>query len=270
MELAQFRDNLLTSQDRIAGKWLIERFSNSIDAFVVLGSGLAEALKDTEVGEYTDTCRLSDIPGVIAPVADGHLDQVNFYTDFMGTGKRVLVALGRTHLYEGHGPKPVVALAKAVSAANCQVAILVNANGCLRDWQLGDVVAIEDHANLTGISPFDGTYFFDTTSLWNPELTQVLAQECQQVGNYACLRGPEYQTRLETKLLANAGIDCVGMSTVMEAIMLHALGVKVCGMSVVSDLSFAAAPTDSQQVLESAARAERTVQTAIKRVLNRC
>jgi purine-nucleoside phosphorylase len=98
-------------------------------------------------------------------------------------------------------------------------------------------------------------------------LTDVVAGVCQRRGVYAILRGPEYQTRAETRWLASTGADCVGMSTVMEALTLRALGVRVAGMSVVSDLSFADAPTDSSAVVEAAARAGETVRRGIEAVL---
>ena len=244
------------------------------DAVVVLGSGLAEALDGPDGwGDPAARFRLSDIPGVLEPRADGHLDEVRSYVlDGAGSGGpgeplRVLVALGRTHLYEGVPASRVTALVRAAAAAGVSRAVLCNANGCLRDWSLGDVMAIEDHLNFSGVSPFDGTIFLDTTGVWDPALTDAAATVCERRGTYAIVRGPEYQTRAETRWLATTGADCVGMSTVMEALALHALGVPVAGMSVVSDLSFAAAPTDPQAVVEAAARAGTTVRRGIEAVL---
>ena len=68
----------------------------------------------------------------------------------------MLVARGRSHLYEGYGPRPVVALARIAAAAGVRGAVLVNAGGCLRSWKIGEVMTITDHLNLTGSSPFDG------------------------------------------------------------------------------------------------------------------
>ena len=250
-----FRQHLLTAADAEAGQFLRGLVGAGVDVLVVLGSGLADTVTD-RWGTPVATCRLSEVPGVLAPVADGHVDELCVYRR---EGRHIAVAMGRTHLYEGHGPHPVTALARAVTAAGASAAILCNANGCLRDWSLGDVMAISDHVNFTAASPFDGTYFLDTSACWDAELTRVLAEVTQRVGTYAALRGPEYQTRAETRLLAAAEIDCVGMSTVLEALALHALGVRVAGMSVVSDLSFAAAPTDPSAVVEAAAGAQATL-----------
>ena len=162
---------------------------------------------------------------------------------------------------------PVTALARGAVAAGISRAVLTNANGCLKPWNLGDVMAITDHVNLSGASPFDGPLFLDVSAVWDAQMTQALRGVCQREGTYAILRGPEYQTMAETRILAGLGIDCVGMSTVMEAITLHALGVCVAGMSVVSDLSFADAPTDPTAVVEAASAARQTVVAGIEAAL---
>ncbi|MFP7696330.1 purine-nucleoside phosphorylase [Trueperella sp. LYQ143] len=266
MSVARCADDVVTQDSREGGAWLREQAGGPLDVLVVLGSGLADTL-GRAWGEPTKTLALSDIPTVYAPVADGHADEFRIYRDAGGTGLCVGVALGRTHVYEGHGVDAVTALAKVAYAAGIRAAILCNANGCLRDWELGDVVAVNDHVNLAGVSPFDGPVFVDISGVWDSALTAELAQVCQRQGSYGFLRGPEYQTRLETQILAHMGIDCVGMSTIMEAIMLHALNVRVCGMSVVSDLSFADAPTDPAEVVAAAQRAHGTVRAGIERVL---
>ena len=253
----------LVDEEALVGSRSLTELMGRPDALVVLGSGLADAL-DEAWGTPAATASLEEIPGVLPPVADGHGGQLRAYER---DGGAVLVATGRTHLYEGHGPRPVTALARAAAGAGVERAVLTNANGCLRDWQLGDVMAVTDHMNLSGASPFDGPLFLDVSAVWDPELTAALRGPCQREGTYAILRGPEYQTPAETRALAGMGVDCVGMSTVMEALALHALGVRVAGMSVVSDLSFAAAPTDPGLVVEAAARAGETVRAGIEAAL---
>ena len=138
---------------------------------------------------------------------------------------------------------------------------------CLRGWHIGEVMTITDHLNLTGSSPFDGPVFTDVRSVWDDELADVLRGVTERSGVYAAVRGPEYQTMAETRMLESAGADCVGMSTVLEAIALHQLGVRVAGMSVVSDLSFAQAPTDPDEVVRLAAGAHTTIAAGIEAVL---
>ena len=244
------------------------------DLLVVLGSGAADALASW--GEPAASMRLSDLPGVMVPVAPGHEDRLDSYVvargrkvtgQEVGGGRRVLVARGRTHLYEGHGPGPVVALSRIAAAAGVREAVLVNAGGCLRSWHIGEVMTITDHLNLTGSSPFDGPVFTDMRSVWDGELAGALGSITARSGVYAALRGPEYQTVAESRMLADLGADCVGMSTVMEAIALHQLGIRVAGMSIVSDLSFADEPTDPDEVVRLAAAAHTTIAAGIEAVL---
>ena len=244
------------------------------DLLVVLGSGAADAL--AAWGEPEASLPLSDLPGVLAPVAPGHDDRLDSYvvgrdqeaSEQEGGGeRRVLVARGRSHLYEGHGPRPVVALARIAAAAGVRGAVLVNAGGCLRSWRIGEVMTITDHLNLTGSSPFDGPVFTDMRSVWDGELAGALGSITARSGVYAALRGPEYQTVAESRMLADLGADCVGMSTVMEAIALHQLGIRVAGMSIVSDLSFADEPTDPDEVVRLAAAAHTTIAAGIEAVL---
>ena len=242
----------------------------SHDLLVVLGSGAADAV--AAWGEPAASLRLSDLPGVLVPVAPGHEDRLDSYVVSRGQkvgggGWRVLVAHGRTHLYEGHGPGPVVALARIAAAAGVRGAVLVNAGGCLRSWRIGEVMAITDHLNLTGSSPFDGPVFTDVRCVWDDELADILGGVSERSGVYAALRGPEYQTMAETRMLESIGADCVGMSTVLEAIALHQLGVRVAGMSIVSDLSFAQAPTEPDEVVRLAAAAHTTIAAGIEAVL---
>ena len=244
------------------------------DLLVILGSGAADAL--AAWGEPEASLPLSDLPGVLAPVAPGHDDRLDSYvvgrdqevSEQEGGGeRRVLVARGRSHLYEGHGPRPVVALARIAAAAGVRGAVLVNAGGCLRSWRIGEVMTITDHLNLTGSSPFDGPVFTDVRSVWDRELAGALGSITARSGVYAALRGPEYQTVAESRMLADLGADCVGMSTVMEAIALHQLGIRVAGMSIVSDLSFADEPTDPDEVVRLAAVAHATIAAGIETVL---
>jgi len=244
------------------------------DLLVVLGSGAADALASW--GEPAASMCLSDLPGVMLPVAPGHEDRLDSYAVARGRKvggqedggeRRVLVARGRTHLYEGHGPGPVVALSRIAGAAGVRGAVLVNAGGCLRGFHIGEVMTITDHLNLTGSSPFDGPVFTDVRSVWDDELADVLRGVTERSGVYAAVRGPEYQTMAETRMLESAGADCVGMSTVLEAIALHHLGVRVAGMSVVSDLSFAQAPTDPDEVIRLVAGAHTTIAAGIEAVL---
>ena len=133
----RFTDALLDEEAVVGGRVLTD-LAGRPDALVVLGSGLADAL-DEAWGVPAGMVPLGDIPGVVAPVADGHGGELRAYET---SGGVVLVATGRTHLSEGMGARPVTALVRAAVAAGISRAVLTNANGCLKPWNLGDVMAI--------------------------------------------------------------------------------------------------------------------------------
>ena len=259
----RFASALLDEEATAAASALLSLVGGEPRALVVLGSGLAPALDAAWPAPRT-RLPLASLPGCLAPVADGHGGEVRVYDHASGP---VLVATGRTHLYEGRGTTPVVALVRAAAAAGVRAAVLINANGCLRDWRIGEVMTITDHLNLSGASPFAGTVFVDVRGVWDPELAGVLSALTRRAGTYAMVRGPEYQTMAETRMLASLGADCVGMSTVLEAVALHQLGVRVAGMSVVSDLSLSAEPTDPDEVVRLAAAAHPVLAAGVGAVL---
>ncbi len=216
------------------------------DLLVVLGSGLANVTKTWS--KPNCTFPISDLVGAKKPIADGHVDMVSSYTI---NNKNILVYHGRSHLYEGLEPNIITLPVRIACATGIKVAVLTNANGCLKDWNLGDVMMITDHINFTGSSPFNGPIFTDISQVWSKQFWEFARKYVEREGVYAMLRGPEYQTIAETKILASLGVDVVGMSTVLEAIALHHLGVPVLGLSVVTDLSFSDSETTSEQVLQA-------------------
>jgi purine-nucleoside phosphorylase len=166
---------------------------------------------------------------------------------------RLLVFLGRTHLYEGHSPATVVHGVRTAIAAGCRVIVLTNAAGGIRDgFRVGQPVIIRDHLNLTGGSPLAGppppegypSRFADLTSLYSPRL-RALARAADPhlaEGVYAALPGPHYETPAEISMLRALGADLVGMSTVLEAIAARHLGAEVMAISLVSNLAAGLAP----------------------------
>ena len=272
---------------------------------VTLGSGLREVSLDQDAWtargwRLRARLPLSDLPGVPVPTAEGHGGEILSFTVpaavvFRGEGAfvgevPVLVATGRSHLYEGLAPTQIVQLSRIAAAAGVEFALLTNAGGCLYRpggentasgvcipdtaragatakedrWQLGDLMVIDDHVNLSGASPFTGPVFVDIWQIWDRELSAVLSGIAPRRGVYALLRGPEFQTAAETRALAGLGIDMVGMSTVLEAIALHQLGVRVCGLSVTSDFSFSSAPTTHQAVLKAVRGAFPQIRCAVE------
>jgi purine-nucleoside phosphorylase len=224
------------------------------DALVVLGSGWGPAVE--AFGDPRASFAMGDVPGFLAPTADGHLGEIRSY-DLDGV--TTLVLLGRTHLYEGHGLRPVVHGVRTAHAAGARLALLTNANGSLRDdWELGQPVLVSDHLNLTGTSPLEGARFVDLTDAWSPRL-RTLARGVDPSlaeGVYAWLRGPHYETWAEAAWLRVTGADMLGMSTVPEAIAARELGMEVVGFSTVTAIEGPAAGPgiDPAEVVEIAQR----------------
>lgn len=226
------------------------------DALVVLGSGWAPAAD--AFGEPVAAFPMRELPGFLTPVAEGHAGEVRCY-DLDGT--TTLVLLGRTHLYEGHGPRPVVHAVRTAAAAGARLAVLTNANGSLRaDWRLGQPVLVADHLNLTAVSPLEGARFVDLTGAWSPRL-RALARRLDpslEEGVYAMLRGPHYETWAEAEWLRRVGADMLGMSTVLEAIAARELGMELVGISTVTAVEGAETGIDPAEVV---AIAEQTAST---------
>jgi purine-nucleoside phosphorylase len=235
------------------------------DAVVVLGSGW-EGAADV-LGTLVAELPVTALPGFLTPVAPGHRGLVRSY-DLDGLA--VLAYLGRTHLYEGHGPGPVAHPVRVAAAAGAQVAILTNASGGLRaDWEPGTGAVLSDHLNLTLVSPLDGPAFVDLTDAWSPRLRAVAraADPTLVAAVYAQLRGPSVQTVAETAMLRTLGADLVGMSTVVEAIAARAAGLELLGLSAVTTLEGIGQELDPDDVVAVAEATARRVSGVLPGVL---
>jgi len=218
------------------------------DVAVVLGSGWAPAAD--ALGATTAEVPLDALGGFPPPTVGGHSPAVR---SVRAGDVRALVFLGRVHLYEGHDPATVVHGVRTAVAAGCQVVVLTNAAGGIREgYRVGQPVLIRDHLNLTGRSPLSGPpppdgyppRFTDLTDLYSARL-RVLAAEADEglaEGVYAALPGPHYETPAEIRMLRTLGADLVGMSTVLEAIAARHLGAEVLAISLVSNLAAGLAP----------------------------
>jgi purine-nucleoside phosphorylase len=221
------------------------------DVAVVLGSGWRPAAD--LIGEPAHEVAMADLPGFVPPAVTGHGGTVRSVP--VG-GRHVLVLLGRTHLYEGHGVDAVVHAVRTAAAAGCRSVVLTNAAGGIREGlSVGEPVLIADHLNLTATSPLAGARFVDLTDLYSPRLREraraidpTLAE-----GVYAGLPGPHFETPAEIRMLRGLGADLVGMSTVLEAIAARAEGLEVFGLSLVTNLAagLTGAPLDHVEVLEA-------------------
>jgi purine-nucleoside phosphorylase len=223
------------------------------DVAVVLGSGWRPAADI--IGTPEHEVPMAELPGFRPPTVEGHGGTIRS----VRVGERwVLILLGRTHLYEGHGPAQVAHGVRTAAAAGCQTVVLTNAAGGIRDgMRVGEPVVISDQLNLTATSPLEGPRFVDLTNLYSPAL-RARARAIDPTlaeGVYAGLPGPHFETPAEIRMLRGMGADLVGMSTVLEAIAARAEGVEVFGLSLVTNLAagITGEPLDHQEVLAAGA-----------------
>lgn len=223
------------------------------DVAVVLGSGW-RAAADT-LGEAAHEIPMAEVPGFVPPSVTGHSGVIR---SVPVEDRQVLVLLGRTHLYEGHGVEPVVHNVRTAAAAGCRAVLLTNAAGGIREGMaVGDAVVVSDHLNLTARSPLVGARFVDLTDLYSPRLRKLAAEldPALRDGVYAGLPGPHFETPAEIRMLRGLGADLVGMSTVLEAIAARAEGLEVFALSLVTNLAagLTDGPLDHVEVLAAAA-----------------
>lgn len=212
---------------------------------LILGSGLggfADTLEDKVVIPYQD---LPDFP---RSSVHGHAGRL-----VLGTRNGVpLVAMqGRVHFYEGYAPWQVGFPARVLCRLGIKALVVTNAAGGINGgFQVGDLMAITDHLNLSGFNPLVGPNeealgprFPDMSSIYDPALLGVLrgAAKAEGVGLregvYVSLSGPSYETPAEIRMLRTLGADAVGMSTVPEVIVASHMGVKVAGVSCITNLA---------------------------------
>jgi purine-nucleoside phosphorylase len=235
------------------------------DAAVVLGSGWMAAAE--AIGAHEQEIALEDLGGFPRPTVAGHAPAVRY---LVKGDLRVLLFLGRVHLYEGNGPDTVVHGVRTAVAAGCRTVILTNAAGGIRaDYDVGQPVLVSDHLNLTGRSPLTGppppsgypSRFTDLTEVYSARLRALAREQDPSLveGIYAALPGPHYETPAEIRMLRTLGADLVGMSTALEAIAARHLGAEVLAVSLVTNpaAGLAAQPLDHADVL-AAARASAT------------
>ena len=221
---------------------------------IVLGSGLgplAERVAVTKVISFAEA-------GLPTSSVKGHAGR--FLAGTFG-GREVIVMQGRVHLYEGHDAKVVTAGVRWLHRQGVRHLILTNAAGTLNENHApGGWMMLNDHLNLTGTSPLEGgPNFIDMTHVYDAEAMlefHALAHERGMQlheGVYAGLRGPQYETPAEIRMLRAMGADAVGMSTVLEAIQARALGMKVTAFSCLTNWAAGMSPEtlDHAEVLET-------------------
>ena len=240
---------------------------------LILGSGLGglarriDAVLDLPVG---------DVPGFPSAGVAGHAGRI-----IAGSldGVHVLAFAGRSHFYEGHEPAAAALPVRLAYALGARSLFVSNAAGGIRPaLRPGDLMIIRDHINLMWRNPLAGpvarheTRFPDMSAPYDAEFVAVLrgaaahARIAVVEGVYAAVLGPSYETPAEIRMLEWMGADAVGMSSVPEVIAARALGMRVAGVSLITNPAAGrgAAPLDHDEVLSAAARGADDVERLVR------
>lgn len=223
------------------------------DCAVVLGSGLGSfADQLTEAA----TVKYDSIPGFPGVGVVGHAGKL-VVGRIGDNGPRVAAFSGRVHLYEGHDPNVVVHPVRTMGLWGIKKVVFTNAAGAIDPaLKPGDLMLIDDHINLTGKSPLTGhnddrlgTRFPDMSVAYDRDILEMFKSSAQEQGItvgqgvYVGLSGPSYETPAEIKMLERMGASAVGMSTVCEVIAARHMGIRVGGISCITNFAAGLSPT---------------------------
>jgi purine-nucleoside phosphorylase len=252
---------------------LRERITRRPRVMLVLGSGLGGLADEFE---EPVTIPFDEIPGFTAATVEGHTGAL---VAGRLEGVECIALQGRYHLYEGHPPERVVLPIRVMAALGARTLIVTNAAGGINQtFRAGDLMLIDDHINFMGQNPLIGPVvpgderFPDMSEPYDRGL-QRLAEEAaiergiQTLrGVYAAVAGPSYETPAEIRMLGRLGADAVGMSTVPEVLVARAIGVRVLGVSLISNLAagLSAMPLSHDEVITSGLEARERFTSLIR------
>lgn len=238
-------NSLVVEQIQDVVSYLEPRMNLRPEVALILGSGLGGVADRIE---NPTSIPYSEIPHFHKPSVAGHEGRIIF-----GHLQGVPVAAmqGRWHFYEGHSMNSIVIPTRALAALGAHSLFLTNAAGGVNlKFKAHDLMIIEDHINLMGDNPLTGKEsvqfgprFPDMSEPYCRESIAFIEQAAAKLGIkvkkgvYVGLRGPTYETPAEVRMLRTLGGDAVGMSTVPEAIAARHLGMRVCGISVITNMA---------------------------------
>ncbi len=228
-----------------ATNYINSKVSNKPKIGLILGSGLGEFV---DLIQNKKSLSYGEIPNFFKTTIEGHSGQLIFGTL---SGIEIVVMQGRVHLYEGHAISEVSLPTRVLCTLGIKNLILTNAAGGINaSFAPGDLIAINDHINLMGRNPLIGPNvnewgprFPDMSFAYNPELISAIKASCEELrypfkqGVYCALSGPTYETPAEIRMLRTLGADMVGMSTVPETIVANHMGIKVAGISCITNMA---------------------------------
>jgi purine-nucleoside phosphorylase len=260
-----------------AARLIRSRAPVEVRVALVLGSGLgafADTLEDATAIPY------SEIPGFARPTVEGHAGRL-VVGRVGGTG--VAAMQGRFHFYEGYRLEEVTFPVRVLALLGATSLVLTNAAGGLNNsFEQGSLVVISDHLNLMGANPLLGPNderlgprFPDMTEVYDREYQDAVITEAHAMGLemrrgiYAALSGPSYETPAEIRMLRLLGADAVGMSTVPEAIVARQMGLRVLGISCITNMAAGVLdkPINHEEVIETGERVRATFAELLARVI---
>ena len=249
-------------------------------AGVILGSGLGALVNEIE---NSIAIPYEEIPGFPVSTAPGHSGALHYGR----IGDTPTVAFeGRFHFYEGYSLADITMPVRVMARLGIENVVISSASGGLnREFEKGDLLLIDDHINMIGDNPLRGPNidewgprFPDMCAPYDKGMLTKMEEICREegirarTGVYVGLAGPCLETRAEYRMLATLGADCVGMSTCPEVIVGVHEGLKMAGVSVVTDLCFPdeLEPVSVDEILQVAAEAEPKLTKVVRRLLESC
>ena len=273
-----------------AAEYIRSRYAHSISAAIVLGSGLGAFADEVEDPVWIP---YEEIPHFASSTVHGHAGRL-----VLGKVEGVSIAVqqGRFHFYEGYDMEQVIFPMRAFGRLGIETVILTNAAGSLNtDMPPGSLMLINDHLNLMGVNPLRGTNderfgprFPDMTEVYDRNLQTVISDAATAIANerfdkgwddevtpflqrgvYCALSGPTYETPSEIHMYRLLGSDAVGMSTVPEAVAARHQGMRVAGISCITNFGAGMTPDviNHQEVMETGARVADVCKELLRRVI---
>lgn len=275
-----------------AAEFIKTKFMGDVKTAIVLGSGLggfADELENALVIPY------DEIPGFVRSTVEGHAGQL--VVGEIG-GVKVLAQQGRFHYYEGYEMEQVMLPVRTFGVMGIENLILTNAAGSLNsDMGPGSLMLIGDHLNCIGVNPLRGpndkrfgARFPDMTEVYDREFQQIAEAEAKaiaqerfengtdsehtdflNIGTYCALSGPTYETPAEIRMYRLLGADVVGMSTVPEAIAARHMGMRVLGVSCITNLAagMSGELIDHSHVMDTGAGASAVFGELVRRIIRK-
>lgn len=258
--------------------FLKRKISKSPEVGLILGSGLGDLADQIE---NPIKFKYEDIPGFPVSTVEGHLGQLVFGKL---SGKEVVAMQGRFHFYEGYDIKEITFPIRVLIGLGIKSLFVTNAAGGVdKSYNPGDLMIIKDHINITGQNPligknYDefGPRFLDMSNPYDKEYINIARQEAEKLslnikeGNYIWFTGPTYETPAEVNAARILGANAVGMSTVPEVIVANHQGVRVLGVSCITNMAAGILdqPLNHEDVVKTSQKVKKEFQELIINTLH--